>query len=316
MFAQAGLLATPRAGEGALSNEETFLLKKSIAKSSGAFAFLFLQMHSAVGMLSKSPNLKLRERVLSQATKGEKLFGIGFGYLRRKGNIPLTATTKVGGGVRIEGSIPWATGRGYFDELLVGAEREDGRHVLFFLPFQGNQNISLSDDLPLAAMQVTGTCMIRCQNLEIAEDEIVDCLPSDWLERRDFSKLVEGCSYPLGCIERACESLEWSLRNEVDGVGNALVSTLRREYQTLLERCLSELESQIERREIYREIRGQVHELSVRAALAAVAAGGGAANTMQHDGQRVYREALAWTVLSQTKEIKLATLQALLSKTG
>ena len=56
-------------------------------------------------------------------------------------------------------------------------------------------------------------------------------------------------------------------------------------------------------------IRANLIELAVRCAHAAVTSSSGAANSLMHPAQRVYREALVFTVSAQTGPIMDATLR-------
>ena len=59
------------------------------------------------------------------------------------------------------------------------------------------------------------------------------------------------------------------------------------------------------------DIRAWAIQLAVRCAHAAVAASSGAANSIHHPAQRVYREALVYTVSAQTTGIMEATVKRL-----
>ncbi|HJP83191.1 MAG TPA: acyl-CoA dehydrogenase family protein, partial [Fimbriimonadaceae bacterium] len=59
------------------------------------------------------------------------------------------------------------------------------------------------------------------------------------------------------------------------------------------------------------EVRAWAIDLAVRCAHAAITASSGAANSTSHPAQRVYREALVYTVSAQTPAIMEATLDRL-----
>ena len=61
-------------------------------------------------------------------------------------------------------------------------------------------------------------------------------------------------------------------------------------------------------------IRAWAIDLAVRCAHAGVAAHSGAANSVKHPAQRVYREALVYTVSAQTTGIMEATLRRLVER--
>lgn len=64
-----------------------------------------------------------------------------------------------------------------------------------------------------------------------------------------------------------------------------------------------------------RSARARCVELGVRAAHAAVTASGGAANLLDHPAQRIFREAMVYTLTAQTSDLQTATL-ARLVRTG
>jgi len=59
-------------------------------------------------------------------------------------------------------------------------------------------------------------------------------------------------------------------------------------------------------------VRAWAIDLAVRCAHAAVTASSGAANSLSHPAQRIYREALVYTVSAQTTPIMEATLKRLI----
>ena len=295
-----------------ISELEMFRAKILLARTSGALAFLYLQVHSAIGMLASSKNEELLQEFLLHADEGRPLMGIGFGYLRRRGKIPLKAIPLSDGSYRIDGSIPWATGLGFFEYLLVGAELPDETHVLFVLPFSSGNGVQTSEPLALASMEVTNTCALAFDSYRVAPSRVVAVRDPLWLERRDRQKIVEGGAFALGCSERALEILQTVSAKGAADEGRDLHEELLEEYKELLEAASRTLDWTEENRDFPRRLRGRIHEFASRASYAAVVASSGAAALCSHDAQRVYREALAWAVLAQTKEAKIGTLESLL----
>ena len=58
-------------------------------------------------------------------------------------------------------------------------------------------------------------------------------------------------------------------------------------------------------------LRARCIDLGMRAAHAAVTAGGGAANGLDHPAQRLFREAMVYTLVAQTRDLRVATLDRL-----
>jgi hypothetical protein len=60
------------------------------------------------------------------------------------------------------------------------------------------------------------------------------------------------------------------------------------------------------------ELRAWCIDLGVRAAHAAVVAGGGASNALDNPAQRLFREAMVYTLIAQTRDLRVATLDRLI----
>ena len=62
------------------------------------------------------------------------------------------------------------------------------------------------------------------------------------------------------------------------------------------------------------EVRAWCIDLGVRAAHAAVVASGGSANLLDHTAQRLFREAMVYTLIAQTRDLQTASLHRLTSR--
>src|SRR5690348_13470045 len=102
-----GLLAlrVPKEWSGLAVSEETYQnFQESVARYSGALAFLQTQHQSAVGMLAASQNFALKQKYFTRISKGETLLGVGFSQLRREGE-PTISAIEVTGGYRLDGLV-------------------------------------------------------------------------------------------------------------------------------------------------------------------------------------------------------------------
>ena len=139
-------------GGPALSESDFRLFQESVARYSGSLAFLQTQHQSAVSMIAKGENEALKARTLPKMADGTLLVGIGFSQLRRPGPPMLRAETRPGG-FRLNGSVPWVTGFGFYHQFLIGAALPDGQAVFGVVPFSDCDGIKLGPIMRLAAME-------------------------------------------------------------------------------------------------------------------------------------------------------------------
>lgn len=102
-------LKRPAAFGGPAIDEAGFRqFQESVARYSGTLAFLQTQHQSAVSLIAKGDNERLKHETLPYMADGRRLIGIGFSQLRRSGP-PILTATPVEGGYRLDGLVPWVT---------------------------------------------------------------------------------------------------------------------------------------------------------------------------------------------------------------
>ena len=305
------VLRRPAALDGApFTNDEKFHWKLMFARTSGTLAFLAAQMQSATSILSASKNTNLAAECISLQRPGSPTLGIGFGYLRRRSDIPLKAVP-VPNGYLLNGVVPWGTGYGVFDKLVVGAELPDQTHLLAIVPFAKAEGLAISPPLQLAAMGVTQTCRFTIEKYFVPSEQVVDIRNPDWLDRHDESRLAEGAAFAMGCAAAAINSLQRTAVKMKEPASVAAGERFRNEYEDLLDLLLEAVDDELMSAEKKLALRGRAHAFSARVAFAAVTAASGASNLLSHDAQRIYREALSWSILAQTHATRESTLSAL-----
>src|SRR5436305_10585450 len=106
---------------------------------------------------------------------GEKLVGIGFSQLRRKGD-PVMKAESCDGGYRLNGHVPWVTGWSFYPEFLIGATLPDGQAVFGIVPLHKTEghagHVSVSEPMRLAAMESAMTVTADLQNWLLPEDKV------------------------------------------------------------------------------------------------------------------------------------------------
>jgi kynurenine formamidase len=305
-----------------------------VARYSGALAFLQTQHQSAVGMLVASHNVQLQEKYLPYVGKGEVLLGVGFSQLRRESTL-ITAVS-VEGGYLLNGVVPWVTGWGIFDEFIVAATLSDGSAVFGVAPLREENEPHNPEDFPqgrrkghkergeegegyigfsviadLAAMSSTNTVAANFSNWLLPSESVVFIKPPGWIHEQDKKNVLKSTFLVTGCALAGLDIVEVAAREK-----NLLFIT---DAFSLLQSELNDCRAAIRDTLIGEDVsfarkldlRAWSIDLATRIAHAAVTVSSGAANYKHHNAQRVYREALVFTVTGQTRDVMAATLEKL-----
>lgn len=297
-------------------SEESFRrFQEMVARYSGALAFLQIQHQSASGSILASENKLLKQAYLPGLATGDRLLGVGFSHLRRSGEPPIEAFP-VPGGYKFSGDLRWATGCGIFPELILAAVLPDNRSVFGIVPFtnttQPNRGeIYFSEPMQLAAMQSTNTVSGEIKNWFVPHDYIVGIQPAGWIQENDRKKVLMFSFFALGCARASLDIIEQTTKTKSLPIIQETFDVLDRELTTCREAILQQLNSQPDY-ENSLKLRAVAIALANRCAHAAVTVSSGAANYSHHPAQRVYREALMFTVFGQTTDIMTATLTQLI----
>ncbi len=309
-------LRVPKSWGGAEVSEETYRrFQQLVPRYSGALAFLQTQHQSAAEMLTNSENESLKRQYLPYMGTGQVLVGVGFSQLRRQGDPPVKAIP-VEGGYQLEGEVPWVTGFGFFQDFIVGAALPDGRAVYGMVPFiercqDAGGAIAFSEPMELGAIASTNTVTATLTDWFLPEEGVVFVKRAGAIHENDRKNVLYHGFSALGCARAGLDILEAahyskqlpflklafeSLNEEVTGCNAAMIEALPPESQSWEERL---------------QLRAWAINLAVRCANAAVTVSSGAANYRYHAAQRVYREALVFTVSGQTTAVMEATLARL-----
>lgn len=308
-------LRVPDDWGGAGLNEATFRhFQELVARYSGALAFLQAQHQSAGALLSRSDNTALKQAYLPKMATGAALVGISFAHLRRD-NPPVKAIA-VPGGYEINGQSPWVTGWGFFQTFIVAALLPDDRAVYGMVPFATEQQpnggtLVCSEPLPLAAMNSTATVTVQFQRWFLPQAQVVGIYPASAVSKNDRLNVLQHSFFALGCARAGLDILESANRSRPSPVIHTVYESLAQE----LDECRSAIfaaPSGGEQFEANLQLRAWAIELAVRCAHAAVTVSSGSANSSHHPAQRIYREALMFTVSGQTTAVMEATLTRLM----
>lgn len=287
--------------------------QEQIARYSGALAFLQTQHQSAAAMLTQSENQALKQSYLPYMSSGQKLVGIGFSHLRRE--IPPIKATRVAGGYRLHGQVPWITGFNFFQSFLLAATLPDGQAVYGMVPFVATHQtdgskICFSEPMPLAAMTSTNTVTADVIQWFMADSEVAFVRPANAIHVNDRHNVLNHSFFAIGCAQAGLDILKAAAQSKPHlAIAPALEILTQR-----LNECRSNIYTAQQQNYPLEEklaLRTEAIELAVRCAHAAVTVSSGAANSKRHPAQRVYREALVFTVGGQTTAVLEATLDRL-----
>jgi kynurenine formamidase/alkylation response protein AidB-like acyl-CoA dehydrogenase len=286
-----------------------------IARYSGALAFVQTQHQSAAGMLMTSDNSELKQLYLKRMGNGEVLIGVGFSQLRRQGK-PLTLAVPVAGGYQLDGVVPWITGWNLFQHFIIAGTLPDGSAVFGIVPFvqtfqKSGGEITFTTPAQLAAMTSSNTVSATLTRWFLPQERVVFIKPPGWIHENDKNNILRSTFSATGCAFAGLDIIDAAKESKsLPFINDAFESLLQE-----LTKCRTLIrEAQQKSRETAEllQMRAWAIDLATRIAHAAVTVSSGAANYMHHPAQRVYREALVFTVTGQTTAVMEATLQRLM----
>ena len=302
-MADAGLagLAGPRDHGGADAPaavvREVF---EALAGACGVTFFVWAQHHGPVRMLAASANRSLKDRYLGDLCAGRLLGGVAFAYLRRPGPPAVTARP-VRGGYRVDGQAPSVTSWGLADVFAVAARAGDDV-VFFCLPGVDAGAVRASPPLELMAMQASGTVRLSFDGLIVPDGDVISCQPlAQW---RAVDRVVTAQPNPavFGIAATCCRLL---------GPDAGALDEERLECRARSYALADENRTDDDHLARMVDARAWSYDLTLRAAAALAAAGGGRSMERSHPSQRLLREASFYIIQAQTPALRAATLARL-----
>ncbi|MEL7051155.1 MAG: acyl-CoA dehydrogenase family protein [Cyanobacteria bacterium J06588_5] len=297
----------------------------TMARYSGALAFLQTQHQSAASLLASSDNEALKQTYIADMAKGVKQVGVGFSHLRRP-SAPLKANA-VEGGYLLNGVVPWVTGEGLFTHFVGAAvlaeetkDRAAGSAIFGLLPLTsrttGQTTNQISRIITKVPMQLSGLAATRTVEVEMKDwflpkQDVLGMKAPGWIHGRDRANPLSPLGLIFGCSQAGIDVLTEALeRRHIDhGIAQQLEQKLA-SLQTDLPKVNALPEQDFSQKVAFR---GRAISLMNTCAEAAIIASSGAANLTSHPAQRIYKESLVFSVSGQTTQGAIASLNALLS---
>lgn len=305
-------LRIPQYWGGFQCDEATFhRFQMTVARYSGALAFLQTQHQSAGNLMANSDNESLKQNYLPFMSKGKILVGVGFSQLRRQGE-PLMKATPVADGYQLDGEVPWITGFEFFQNFIIGATLSNGDALYGVVPFEECDCIQLSAPMELTAMNSTKTVNAKIDGWLLKRDRVVTIKPASAIAQQDRKNVLYHSFFALGCARAGLDILEVNYSKKGLLFLKETFDSLDRELTSCSQAIFEALDCDRQTFEAKLQLRAWAINLAGRCTQAAVIASSGAANSLQHPAQRVYREALMFAVFGQTTAVMKATLEQLL----
>jgi len=288
-----------------------------IASACGVTAFTQQQLHSGGGFFGGAQDQEARAEMLPKFAAGELLCGVGFSHLRRPGP-PMVTARKVDGGVIVSGSAPWVTGWSILDGFVLGAVEEgNAKHMFIYVAKAGNENkVTAGAPMALLAMNASDTVEVAIDDLFVPQRFVLSERPAEAMRRADFCGITGHVYLPLGCARGSIHYM----RSLAEKRNSPEIAEAANAFECEVDACRAEAlrwngscADLPEYKEHAMHARTWAIVLSVRAAHAAVAATGGAAQLLTSPAQRLMREATFLTTIAQTEDVRIGTLDMLVS---
>jgi alkylation response protein AidB-like acyl-CoA dehydrogenase len=282
-----------------------------LAAACGTTTFVQGQHISACAMIAGSENESLKCARLPHFARGERLCGVAFSHLRRPGP-PVLRAKPEGDSFVFDGSAPWFTGWGVMTDTVLGGTLPDDRFLYCVTPLDA-PGIEASPPMRLCAMNGSGTVILTVRGLRVPADRVMKTITREQMAASDLGTILAVTPQIFGVCRASLDLLgSLAAKRNSHPIRRALAA---------LEEELAWLRHETERSrdnvddDAYREnalrLRARCIEFGVRAAHSLVAATGGAANSRDNQAQRLFREAMFYTLTAQTRDVQAATLDHL-----
>ena len=293
-----------------LDTETFYLFQQLLSQHSGALAFLQLQHQGAIRDIINSKNEELKEKYISQVINNNQLIGQGFSQLRRRGKAMILATP-VEGGYKINGHVPWITGYDFFDVFILGANLESGEEIRGIVRFNSTDELKLSEPMKLGAMQSTNTVTATFEKYFLPTENVVSIAKTGAIHENDKKVVLYPSFLVLGCAKAGLNIVKSvAKKKQLDFIDEAY-EHLNEELMICQNKVIQNMKINERSFEDDLQLRVWAINLAQRCTKAAVTVSSGAANYSHHPAQRVYKEALVFSVFAQTTDIMKATLEQL-----
>ncbi|AMV18138.1 acyl-CoA dehydrogenase family protein [Planctomyces sp. SH-PL14] len=262
--------------------------------------FVLTQFQAACQRIAGSVQSAPRDRWLARLAGGEVFGTVGISHLttsRQHTGRPAVLAERVAGGYRLTGEIPWVTGAGRSQVLVIGGGLESGEQFLCAVP-SDRDGLRIETPLHLVALTGSETGPISLANTFVADDELLSPVIPRILQQGQpggaGSLMTSGLAagHAQGCVD-AIEAESRQRPNLAEIVGS-----FRRELDELQETLLRVADGRGTPDETAETLRTRATTLALQASQALLTASKGAGFVSGHPAERRAREALFFLVWS------------------
>ncbi|MCH8831052.1 MAG: acyl-CoA/acyl-ACP dehydrogenase, partial [Planctomycetes bacterium] len=266
--------------------------------------------------IAGSDNDDLKRELLPDLAAGRLFATVGISHLttsRQHLGKPAVRFERRGSQFVFNGTTPWVTGANRADQIVLGAEGDDGKQILAAIPTAGD-GVTINEPPSLLALNASQTGSVDLCDVRIDASRLVAGPVEKVMKRAtgggtgslNTSALAAGTT--VGTLRRL--KAEAEKRPDLEEIYDPLASELHR-LTTDIERsiaatCDSESVGPVATAE---EIRQRANSLVLRAAQAYLGAAKGAGFVRGHHAERAVREAMFFLVWSCPQPVLTAALR-------
>ncbi|MBR8639888.1 acyl-CoA/acyl-ACP dehydrogenase [Streptomyces tuirus] len=269
--------------------------------------FVQTQHHTPVKLLATYDS-PVREKLLRPLATGELLAGIAFAHVRAFPRVLVRAVPERGGW-RFEGRVPWYTGWGLNDVMLLAGVTDTAEVVFVVAEAREQPGMRPSAPMRLAALTAARTVSLELDGLRVPADAEVLRAPREKFALVDLPRAANASPAVFGVADAALDLVA----RTPDGAEpartlRARLDEVRREAYALADHPVPH-ESVPERL----AVKTRAYDVLRAATTAAIVAGGGRSMALDSRAQRLAREGMFLLVQGQTAEARRTHLGALAS---
>ena len=276
---------------------------------------MLTQQVAALKRICASPNAELRDRLMPGLLSGEETATVGISHLTtsrqhtqpalRAVELAADSATNSHSGFQVDGFSPWVTGGCAATYLLMGAQLDDGRQILFVTPSQA-EGISIEPGFKLVGLTESQTGAVKCRSVVVPPENIVAGPCNNVLASLTSNSTggFQTSSLAIGLSRSAIEFLGDQSRKRPDL--SVTFESLEQQYGEI-ETQLKSLAAGIEVC-TSAELRTRANSLVLRATQSALVAAKGSGYVEGHPVGRWCREALFFLVWSCPQAVLDANL--------
>ena len=290
-----------------LSPVRILYLYERLAQSCLTTAFVLTQRDTACRFLAKSPNENLKKELFGGLAKDEIFANVGISHLTTSGRHrkkPSVCATKLEEGYQLSGIVPWSSCSRYSNYVVTGAELDDRRQLLFFLPTH-LEGVTLRKPLKLMGLSASNTSRIDLNRVSVPDKFLLAGPGTDLLGsfRRPSGLSFAPTALALGLTGQILRLL----REETTNRPNLKVHL--KAFEEQLRSLRASMYHAVEEQSIANSIsslRAKANSLAIRSVLSLLTAVKGSGYVAEHPAERSVREAmffLIWACPEETAEL-------------